>query len=407
MQRKERKELEEEKIAKNKKRIYIPADLRRNALQEYHDARPAGHPGVGAMLKKVLKHLWWPMIHRDVHQYVHGCQVCQAAKVNMHPTAPPITPHDVAPNPFPFKQVSVDLVTGLPLARGCDSILTIVDQGLTKAAFFLPMNKTASSAEIAKLYHDAIYPNYGIPDAVISNHGPQFVSSFTRDLYSKSGIELKATTAYCPQSNGEAERVNQEIGTYLRMYCAEKPDDWSLYLANAQFTHNSRIHSTHGQTLFYLLHGYEPTTYPSDVANTPGLAEEQLEQLVANRDKAIITHKRVQEAMIVRKPGLAYKKFEVGDKVWLDARNLHLKTTCKLTPRRLRPFEIIEEISPVVYKLKLPEAWHIHNIFHASLLTPQVVTPEYGIPEEPPLPELVDGESEFEVENILQHKFIG
>ncbi|KIM63358.1 hypothetical protein SCLCIDRAFT_45046, partial [Scleroderma citrinum Foug A] len=206
---------DEEKVAKNKKRIYIPAGLRREALREYHDARPAGHPGVGAMMKKVIKHLWWPSIHRDVRQYVRGCQTCQAAKVNTHPTTPPITPHDVAANPFPFKQVSVDLVTNLPPARGFDSILTIVDQGLTKAAFFLPTNKTATSADIATLYHNAVYPNYGIPDAVISDRGPQFVSSFTRDLYSKSGIEMKATTAYRPQSNGEAERVNQEIGTYL------------------------------------------------------------------------------------------------------------------------------------------------------------------------------------------------
>ena len=358
-------------------------------------------------MKKVLKHLWWPTIHRNVRQYVRGCQTCQAAKVNTHPTVPPITPHDVASNPFPFKQVSVDLVTDLPPTRGCDSILMIVDQGLTKAAFFLLMNKTASSAEIAKLYHDAIYLNYRIPDAVISDRGLQFMSSFTRDLYDKCGIEMKATTAYCPQSNGEAERVNQEIGTYLRMYCVEKPADWSLYLADAQFAHNSRIHSTHRQTPFYLLHGYEPTAYPSDVANTPGLAEERLEQLVANRDKAIIAHKKAQEAMIVWKPGLAYKKFKVGDKVWLDMRNLHLKTTRKLTPQRLGPFEIIEEISPVVYKLKLPEAWCMHNVFHTSLLTPQVITPEYGTPADPPLPELVDGESEYEVKNILQHKFVG
>ena len=249
--------------------------------------------------------------------------MCQAAKVNTHPTSPPITPHDVASNPFPFKQVSVDLVTDLPPGRGCDSILTIVDQGLTKAAFFLPMNKTASSAEIAKLYHDAVYPNYGIPDAVISDRGPQFVSSFTCDLYNKCRVEMKATTAYRLQSNGEAERVNQEIGTYLRMYCTEKPTDWSLYLADAQFAHNSQVHSTHGQTPFYLLHGYEPTVYPSDVANTPGLMEECLEQLAANRDKAIITHKKAQEAMIVWKPGLAYKKFEVGDKVWLDGHNCY------------------------------------------------------------------------------------
>ncbi|KIM51116.1 hypothetical protein SCLCIDRAFT_47297, partial [Scleroderma citrinum Foug A] len=214
-QRKERKEQEEEKVAKNKKRIYIPANLRREALREYHDARPAGHPGVGAMMKKVLKHLWWPSIHCDVRQYVRGCQTCQAVKVNTHPTAPPITPHDVAANPFPFKQVSGDLVTDLPPAKGYDSILTIVDQGLTKGVYFLLTNKTATSAEIATLYHNAVYPNYGIPDAVISDRGPQFVSTFTRDLYSSSGIEMKATTAYRPQSNGEAERVNQEIGTYL------------------------------------------------------------------------------------------------------------------------------------------------------------------------------------------------
>ncbi|KIM54396.1 hypothetical protein SCLCIDRAFT_59623, partial [Scleroderma citrinum Foug A] len=123
--------------------------------------------------------------------------------------------------------------------------------------------------------------------------------------------------------------------------------------------------------------------------------------------EAMITHKRAQEAMIARKPGLAYKKFEVGDKVWLDARNLCLKTTHKLTPRRLGPFEIIEEISPVVYKLQLPSAWRIHDVFHASLLTLQVETPEYGIPPVPPLLELVDGESEFEVEAILQHKTVG
>ena len=359
------------------------------------------------MSKKVLKHLWWPTIHCDIRQYVRGCQVCQATKVNTHPTAPPITPHDVVSNPFPFKQVSVNLVTDLPPARGCDSILTIVDQGLTKVAFFLPTNKMATSAKIAKLYHDAVYPNYGIPDAVISDRGPQFMPSFTRDLYDKCGIEMKAMTAYRPQSNGEAERVNQEIRTYLRMYCVEKPNDWSLYLADAQFTHNSRIHSTHGQTLFYLLHSYELTAYPSDVANTPGLVEEWLEQLAVNQDKAIITHKRAQEAMIAQKPGLAYKKFEVGDKVWLDAQNLHLKTTRKLTPRRLGPFEVIEEISPVVYKLRLPKTWHIHDVFHASLLMPQIITPEYGIPADPPLPKLVDGESEFEVKNILQHKFVG
>ena len=61
----------------------------------------------------------------------------------------------------------------------------------------------------------------------------------------------------------------------------------------------------------------------------------------------------------------------------------------------------------MVYKLRLPSAWRIHDVFHASLLTPQVVTSEYGVPATPPLPELVDGEPEFEVESILRHKYVG
>ena len=60
----------------------------------------------------------------------------------------------------------------------------------------------------------------------------------------------------------------------------------------------------------------------------------------------------------------------------------------------------------MVYKLRLPKAWRIHDVFHASLLMLQVTTSKYGIPDEPPLPELVDRESEFKVENILQHKFV-
>ena len=83
-------------------------------------------------MKKVVKHLWWPMIHRDVCQYVRGCQTCQAAKVNTHPTAPLITPHDVAANPFPFKQVLVDLVTDLPRQEDLIASLLLLTKDLPR-----------------------------------------------------------------------------------------------------------------------------------------------------------------------------------------------------------------------------------------------------------------------------------
>ena len=67
------------------------------------------------------------------------------------------------------------------------------------------------------------------------------------------------------------------------------------------------------------------------------------------------------------------------------------------------PFTITKQISPVMYKLQLPPAWTIHDVFHASLLTPYRMTEQKGTNYLRPPPELVDGEEEFEVENVLGH----
>jgi hypothetical protein len=97
-----------------------------------------------------------------------------------------------------------------------------------------------------------------------------------------------------------------------------------------------------------------------------------------------------------------YKPFEEGNKVWLEGTHLRLPyETMKLAPRRYRPFKVVAKISDVAYKLELPDNWKIHNVFHASLLTPYKETDKHG-PNflEPPL-ELIDGEPEWEVKEIL------
>jgi Chromo (CHRromatin Organisation MOdifier) domain len=96
------------------------------------------------------------------------------------------------------------------------------------------------------------------------------------------------------------------------------------------------------------------------------------------------------------------------DKVWLEGTNLKLThPKAKLDAKRYGPFTVTEEISPVVYHVELPQQWKIHNVFHASLLTPYKETEEHGNNYTQPPPELVKGEEEYEVEQVLNSRRTG
>jgi hypothetical protein len=99
--------------------------------------------------------------------------------------------------------------------------------------------------------------------------------------------------------------------------------------------------------------------------------------------------------------------FQVNQKVWLDSRNLHVKAPSKkLAPRRYGPFAIVEKISPVAYRIKLPHQMKIHDVFHVDLLAPFNQTENYGEAFPQPPPDLIEGEEEYEVEEIISDRTI-
>lgn len=100
-----------------------------------------------------------------------------------------------------------------------------------------------------------------------------------------------------------------------------------------------------------------------------------------------------------------FTPFRKGSEVWLEGTHLNIAyPKTKLAPKRYGPFKILEVISDVNYRLKLPPKWQTHDVFHASLLTPAEKTWEYGIPFTRPPPEIVSGYEEFEVETIITQK---
>jgi hypothetical protein len=100
-----------------------------------------------------------------------------------------------------------------------------------------------------------------------------------------------------------------------------------------------------------------------------------------------------------------YQGYEEGDQVWLEGTNLKLThPKAKLDTKRYGPFTITKKVSPIVFKLGLPQHWRIHDVFHASLLTPYKETEEHGHNFTQPAPELIEGEEEYEVEQVLNSR---
>ena len=339
-----------------------------------------------------------------IKAYVDGCAPCQQNKTNTHPIIPALNPIKSGKT-LPFKQISYDLITDLPICNGLDSLLVMVDQGLTKGVILCPTKKTVTAEGIAAIIFRKLYSCFGLFNKVISDRGPQFAANFQKELGRILGYDLALSSAYHPQTDGETEWVNQEIETYLRIYCGENPSSWADNIPMAEFVHNIRPHSTTGKSPFQLIMGYQPQALP-DITNKTDLpaVEKRLDELVKARDEAQAAHELARQLMKNRIKGKT-TTFEVGDKVWLEARNLRRNVVDpKFTPKREGPFKIKKVLSTLSYQLELPKSWKIHPTFHISLLSPYKETETHGPNYIRPPPELVNGEEEYEVERILKHR---
>jgi hypothetical protein len=157
-------------------------DQKRALMLLTHDYPTAGHPGRDETIRKAKKLQQWKGMNKWIANYMKGCAVCQQSKILTHRKKIPLYWITTEQGTLPFKQVAMDLITGLPKHKGKDVILTIVDHGCSQAAVFLPCTTTITGPEIAQLYMDHVYRWFGLPTKIISNHDPRFMSHFSKSL---------------------------------------------------------------------------------------------------------------------------------------------------------------------------------------------------------------------------------
>jgi hypothetical protein len=156
---------------------------------------------------------------------VQGCGTCQQFKIDRNPSKPAFVPIKGAKLTRLFSSCSMDLITDLPPVDNCDSILVVVDRGNTKGAILIPMAKTLTQEGAGQLLLDNLYKQFGLPDKMLSDRGPQFAAKAFHELLKLLGIKSNLTMAYHPQTDGVTERVKQEIEAYLLIYCSVHPTE--------------------------------------------------------------------------------------------------------------------------------------------------------------------------------------
>jgi hypothetical protein len=380
-------------------------EAKRHIIQSHHDSPVYGHPGISKTIQLTERLYWWPRMRVDITEYVKGCADCQRHKVNTRPTKAPLHPIYPKAETTPFETVALDFIVKLPISQGFDSILTITDQGCTKAAIFIPCNEDITAEETAALYIKHVFAHFGLPTKVISDRDPRFMSKFIQAACKVTGVKHAPSTAYHPRTDRQSERSNQWLETAIRFITDQKQKNWASYLPIAQFAHNNWPSDTTRKSPFFLLMGFNPRADWIHATSPIPKVTLRLEQLKEARIQARDAMIKAQQSWVKHRDTPKYKE---GDLVWLEGKNLRVnQPTAKLAPRRHGPFKITQVMSTVNYRLELPTQWSIHPVFHIDLLTPYKETIMHGPNFTRPTPELIDGEEEYSVEKILDSRHFG
>uniref|UniRef100_A0A3P9HTE3 Integrase catalytic domain-containing protein n=1 Tax=Oryzias latipes TaxID=8090 RepID=A0A3P9HTE3_ORYLA len=282
--------------------------------------------------------------------------------------------------------------------------MTVVDR-FSKAAHFVALQKLPSAVETAKLITDHVFRLHGIPVDLVSDRGPKFISQVWRSFCAAFGATASLSSGFHPQSNGQAERTNQDLEAALRCICSRHQTSWTSMLPWVEYAHNSMTLSATGMSPFECSLGYQPPLFPEQETEVAVPSIQHLyrrcrrvwREARAALLRSSATNKRLADRH--RRPAPAYAP---GQSVLLSTANIKLRTESrKLSPRYIGPFEVVRVINPVAVQLCLPQTMRIHRVFYVSQLKPHITSPLHPSPKPPPAPRIIDGQPAWTVRRIM------
>ncbi len=263
-------------------RVVIPEILQKSVLNELHDT----HPGITRMRMLARSYVWWPSIDDCIAKLVSNCSLCQSmrndpAKSYVHPWVYPT---------HAWSRVHIDFAG--PISG---SMYFVVVDAYSKYPEVVKMNNISSTCTITALRQ--IFSRFGIPDTLVSDNGPQFVSQEFHKFCTENGIHHVTSAVYKPSTNGQAERVVQILKSAVKQ---SNLSGEPLHVLLPRFLLRYRItpHSTTGKSPSMLFFGRQLRT--------------KLD-LVFPSLRSKVEHK--QQALINKTLPKGCRSFEVGDSI--------------------------------------------------------------------------------------------
>ena len=267
---------------------------------------------------------------------------------------------------------------------------------------------------VAKIFIRDFYRLHGLPKAIVSDRGTQFTGLVWTRVCALLKVVRRLSTAFHPQTDGSTERMNDTVEVFFRVFVNYDQDNWVALLPMAELAINNRNAASTGVSPFFLAHGYHATplevpyeevqngSQRSPVQKANALIQ-KMKEATEWAQSAMAMAQQIQEeqANRTRQQGTAFK---VGDKAWLDLRNVRTTRANKKMDVKYAKYTITEVIGSHSFRLDTPPG--IRNVFHSDLLrlASSDPLPSQLVDDSQPAPVIVDDENEWEIERIEKHR---
>src|SRR6218665_991566 len=364
--------------------LVVPKSLRQRILNGFHEE--SSHPGFHRCYLSIRRKYFWKHMHADVQRHIASCQPCQQCKYPVNLRKAPLRP--LEPKEI-FGRWSMDILQ-LPESKEGYRYILLCVENLTSYPKAIPLKDQIASTIAQALYRE-IFTRYGPPETLLSDRGPNFMSSIVSELSKLMNIRRIHTAAYNPRCNSQCERLNRSIWQSLRIHCTTQ-SDWLDFIPAIMFSFRAMTSQHLGHSPFFLLTGKEMRN-PVDLQMALPEASQTTNEYVKRLDKSLEAARQsgIENTLDMQAKnkqaydvGTSIPPYTPGDLVWVFNPLVPRGKKGKMYKKFTGPYYITTKVAPYTYILRDAKTnKQMKHPVNADRLKPYVDRRDYVEPDTP------------------------